>query len=366
MIKRGSSSLVDPDPSEKFLLPLLKNGPNNQYVGFLESIGFAALLNRTLVIPRFLAHYLDRKKPKTIFEFEEIFGTPDLSKIVRTISLEDFRRLARGQLEETWPLRSTERCVYYENLYARVHGFDVSQTPKYHLGRRPRFSSPRDVESAYGARNARFVAISCLFKSMYNSNYFNRNLPAWMKHFGIKGMYPDLYQKLDPFEGRPFVAYHFRKHEKFGCSEVAKERGTVCFGIQKPLLLQVDCFVAKTLALLRGIGAVGVYLAIVDDAEPLVAALQEAKIPVLTLAALKPKISTMIDENGTLIPNGTLSAVPTKIPPLAFSTLEQYICTKSKYFVGSDHSTWSWFVAQSRRAKGLKNRLFGKSCFEPL
>lgn len=43
----------------KFLLPVLHFGPNNQLMGFRESIFVTMYLNRTIVIPTFLKHRTD-------------------------------------------------------------------------------------------------------------------------------------------------------------------------------------------------------------------------------------------------------------------------------------------------------------------
>ena len=40
-----------------FVLPILQNGPNNQLVGFRETIFLAIKLNRTVVLPKFFKHH---------------------------------------------------------------------------------------------------------------------------------------------------------------------------------------------------------------------------------------------------------------------------------------------------------------------
>ena len=44
----------------KYLFPILSNGPNNQLMGLRESIYIAIMLNRTLVMPFFRKHRTDR------------------------------------------------------------------------------------------------------------------------------------------------------------------------------------------------------------------------------------------------------------------------------------------------------------------
>lgn len=49
--------LMDPN---RYLLPVLEGGPNNQVFCLRETIFIAIKLNRTLVIPRFIKHFTDR------------------------------------------------------------------------------------------------------------------------------------------------------------------------------------------------------------------------------------------------------------------------------------------------------------------
>merc|ERR1712110_952940 len=46
-----------PQPADRFLLPILSWGPNNQITGLAESMMLARHLNRTLVVPPFYRHH---------------------------------------------------------------------------------------------------------------------------------------------------------------------------------------------------------------------------------------------------------------------------------------------------------------------
>jgi len=55
----GAKPLIKLNKS-KYLLPILRNGPNNQLVGLRASIYVAIRLNRTMVLPKFFKHRSDR------------------------------------------------------------------------------------------------------------------------------------------------------------------------------------------------------------------------------------------------------------------------------------------------------------------
>jgi len=110
--------------NRKFLFPLLDQGPNNQYLQFRVALAKAHVLNRTLVLPLWLPHnpkFLhlhegappvpsrDKRIDQISYPFESTFDPEHLSKFVRTIDLETFRRLCDARLE---------KCV--------AHGEDVS------------------------------------------------------------------------------------------------------------------------------------------------------------------------------------------------------------------------------------------------
>jgi len=69
----------------KFLFPLLYNGPNNQMLGFQQSMTMAVLLNRTLILPNFYKHQFGTSELKTIIKAEEKLN---IDKIRELISVE--------------------------------------------------------------------------------------------------------------------------------------------------------------------------------------------------------------------------------------------------------------------------------------
>lgn len=52
---------------DKFLYPVVYMGPNNQLGGFEDTIFLAIMLNRTIVLPRFLKHRTDRQRSSAAY-----------------------------------------------------------------------------------------------------------------------------------------------------------------------------------------------------------------------------------------------------------------------------------------------------------
>nr|XP_026696581.1 uncharacterized protein LOC100180315 [Ciona intestinalis] len=90
---------VSLDPN-KFLLPWLLWGPNNQLVGFRESVFLAIKLNRTLVIPHFAPQYNDhgRQGLRVVSAFNRI-NVPALAGFISTISIQEFQEKCNRKLD---------------------------------------------------------------------------------------------------------------------------------------------------------------------------------------------------------------------------------------------------------------------------
>ena len=100
----------------KFLLPLLDQGPNNQFLQFRVALQKAHALNRTLVLPIWLPHNpkfqhfhpgapatpsRDKRLEQVWYPFDTAFAPSEIGRYVRTIPLEAFRQLlpAGGKLD---------------------------------------------------------------------------------------------------------------------------------------------------------------------------------------------------------------------------------------------------------------------------
>jgi len=113
--------------SKKYLICTFLGGPNNQYVGFRESIIIAKYTNRTLVLPFFCPHgtvkHISKRK---IFTFEESFDIEELKKSVDIIHFNNLNK----KPEKIYHVRregSSEigQSKYYLGLYKKVYNFDI-------------------------------------------------------------------------------------------------------------------------------------------------------------------------------------------------------------------------------------------------
>eukprot|EP01137_Pigoraptor_chileana_P002696 Opistho-2@41892 len=131
---------------ERFLVPILSYGPNNEYSGFVESMIIARALNRTLVLPPFFIHYQDRpRSTRHAYAFEETFDPIPLHDFVPIIDLSSFlamtggdigciaemRHDADGQLAELKFVRAAKRILRGQDVgppHGSLPGDDESES----------------------------------------------------------------------------------------------------------------------------------------------------------------------------------------------------------------------------------------------
>uniref|UniRef100_H2YJH6 Uncharacterized protein n=1 Tax=Ciona savignyi TaxID=51511 RepID=H2YJH6_CIOSA len=101
----------------RFLLPILKNGPNNQLSGLRDSIYISIRLNRTIVLPRFFKHRTDDAKEGTVYPRHRI-DLQRLQKLIHYVTMDEFRNKSGGTIDAIFRVRpvSKPRYLYYERL----------------------------------------------------------------------------------------------------------------------------------------------------------------------------------------------------------------------------------------------------------
>lgn len=102
----NGQSFYQTDP-ERFIIPLLSMGPNNQLEGFLESVFLAIKLNRTLCIPPFFKHKTDELNQSVSAELR--IDKNVLSKFI-TICTEEELPLKCPQVSAIWMGSSNIVC----------------------------------------------------------------------------------------------------------------------------------------------------------------------------------------------------------------------------------------------------------------
>ncbi|XP_039265084.2 uncharacterized protein LOC120340788 [Styela clava] len=117
---------------DRFLFPILMRGPNNQLIGFRESIYVAIRLNRTLVIPRFIKHRTDsqREEGSTTIHPAHRVDFVTLCSFISCVTMQQFRTACGNQADVILRLRhySKKRIPEMESLTGVR--FSYSNNPK--------------------------------------------------------------------------------------------------------------------------------------------------------------------------------------------------------------------------------------------
>ena len=131
----------------KYLITTFVGGPNNQYVGFRESLIMANMLDRILILPIFSPHGTVKSYSKRkIYHFYESFDIDLLSKSFDIISYDQIdktpTRVFNIRNKDSKELGSAH---YYLGLYKDVYNLDLCKLPQEYLGK-PWFSKESDFE----------------------------------------------------------------------------------------------------------------------------------------------------------------------------------------------------------------------------
>ena len=94
LAERGASAA-----GERFLFPMLKYGPNNQFLCLMQCAKLAKDTHRTLVLPVLQAWQNDLETQQHVWPFEQVFDAGRLRGYVRVASLAEFIRRTGGALE---------------------------------------------------------------------------------------------------------------------------------------------------------------------------------------------------------------------------------------------------------------------------
>jgi len=111
-IKKSQSS----NSRQKFLLPILKWGPNNQIRGFYESLRLAIDTNRTLVIPPMFRHLYDTLSEKNVPAYIRL-NLEAINHYHSTVSLEDYKLACGNRFTTAIIINGNEE--HYEDIYNR-------------------------------------------------------------------------------------------------------------------------------------------------------------------------------------------------------------------------------------------------------
>ena len=108
-------SQLDNSP-QKFLLPILKWGPNNQIRGFYESLRLAIDTDRILVIPPMFRHLYDQLSEKNVPAYVRL-NLEAINHFHKMVSLDEYKSACRNQIESVIIINGNEE--HYEDIYNR-------------------------------------------------------------------------------------------------------------------------------------------------------------------------------------------------------------------------------------------------------
>lgn len=131
----------------KYLITTFVGGPNNQYVGFRESLIMANMLNRILILPIFSPHGTVKSYSKRkVYHFYESFEIDLLSKSFDIISFDQVEsRPSRVFNIRNKDSKEIGSAQYYLSLYKDTYNLDLCSLPQEYLGK-PWFSKESDFQ----------------------------------------------------------------------------------------------------------------------------------------------------------------------------------------------------------------------------
>nr|XP_039265825.1 uncharacterized protein LOC120341394 [Styela clava] len=123
---------------DKFLLPILANGPNNQIIGLREAALVAIKLNRTLVIPKFFKHISDSQIGSGVGTMTFIYPghrleVKDFCRFMSCISMEEFQQTCGYQIDAVMHLSrySEADLKKFESIIGmKILNQDISRAKK--------------------------------------------------------------------------------------------------------------------------------------------------------------------------------------------------------------------------------------------
>jgi hypothetical protein len=368
------------DPN-RFLIPLLSMGPNNQLEGFLESVFLAIKLNRTLCIPPFYKHKTDdlneavssqlRLDSKELSNLMTVCETPDIKKNCPNIDT-----VWVGTSGITCGLALQKRYNVFTNKVGINHWYSPSKC-------RPFDGIPLYPAETAGKFQVRSTAKADMIK-LFNDNMSGRCV-VWLYPFHTisnfrSAVMSHLLHKNDPgdrqlavdvvkhvkrpesirhlvtrflkekADGKPIVSVHWRYDQQdwlLHCDRLPDgQADKSCRNVAQMLdnpSLAVDNF----RIFLRGIRNslqqdLAVYIA---------APLDENIMSTKLLAAIQDLGETALSSK-ELLPYLIEEGFSQSDIHDVLSTTEQEICFQSHIFLYSQISTWSFNLVYQRKVDG--------------
>lgn len=145
---------------ERYLLPIVQHGPNNQYAAFINSVFLAKRLNRTLILPHFSNHYraghVDRRWN---FTFDEVFDRRKLEEHIPTATVAELVEAGWDAVFDAVVFAHGAE-EHYERFQERSQGVELASAPHIEMPYKTYNCSASMLRVlSEGAEGKRFVAV---------------------------------------------------------------------------------------------------------------------------------------------------------------------------------------------------------------
>lgn len=388
---------------DKFLLPWLYNGPNNQLFGLRQAVYVAVALERILVLPIFFKHFMDVDEGDTTVKVKvdaaERLNVKKLMELLPMISYPEYRKrfepsepdiIFLGTSLKSWAteeLKQAESMLKLKILDSKVEILPHNPKKNHHISsNRQELNKIFDTESRFAfyafpfreldfpkSEEEEFIGTSEL---QQNPRITDENLRTLIEEVTqapqyfteIAGAFID--QILG---GKPFISLHWRYDQndfiKFMCGDGNPQRGNKT----NTNLVEMCRMVIETKpeSVIRGIDLLrsgipqlegrelDVYLAAPASTHSwllnrLIAEPVRTKINFFT----SKDLDKFLDGNGRRSGMENCTFLNNDDRSDAISMLEMEICSMSEVFIRSVYSSWSDNVMIARKFK--KTRLHQK------
>ncbi|XP_078490834.1 uncharacterized protein LOC100184212 [Ciona intestinalis] len=103
----------------RYLLPILKNGPNNQLSGLRDAVYLCIKLDRTLVLPKFYKHRTDTDPGLEVNQAHRI-DIRHFRKLISFVTYDEFRSRCHGNINAVFRVRNVS-ITRYKSYEDRIH-----------------------------------------------------------------------------------------------------------------------------------------------------------------------------------------------------------------------------------------------------
>mmetsp|Transcript_9937 Transcript_9937/g.29706 ORF Transcript_9937/g.29706 Transcript_9937/m.29706 type:complete len:370 (+) Transcript_9937:297-1406(+) len=331
------------EADEKYLVPLLIWGPNNQFGGLLEALVIAARTGRTLLLPKYFARWFRDGQSPGLVPFEDVFEAAPLANVARVAVVDHAvqelwaRKRQWSVLASPLPRSDREKALALLDL-------DGDLAIKKPLPKRLRLDD--FAQRFQDFSGATFVALAPLFTLAGET----KSLRAAARH---RVRAPEVRRRAEAVRRalfgpspRRLLAVHVRREsEELGCAH--GRRYVVC--PREEATVPTEDVLAAIVAAAKRVGAHDVYLAHAGQGAPWAAGEPEKLLADLNAKGLRARTASDAVAMAGLLNDFSR---PT---PFTVSLVEQEICATAFAFQASELSTWSATVTLDRAARGHEN-----------